>query len=153
MTEAIRQGDIPGVQLRRRRALAAGPAAAWPWLVEPALLARWLAEEARSEAPGELLLAGTGERGEPWRERARTLTLVAPRLWVASFERLDSGWPAATRLQVQIHPAGDRVGEVEVDVLQEGFQRLPLSICLTAWESYRRRWRDALERLAAAIRE
>ncbi|MES1243123.1 MAG: hypothetical protein ABUT39_16040, partial [Acidobacteriota bacterium] len=52
---------------------------------------------------------------------------------------------AATRLTLRVHAAGSGS---EVDILQDGFQRLPLSNCLTIWEAYRRRWRDALARLA-----
>ena len=33
-------------------------------------------------------------------------------------------------------------------MLQQGFEHLPLSRCLTIWEAYRRRWREALARLA-----
>lgn len=150
MPEAIREGDIPGVQLRRRHAVAMPPGEVWPWLIEPPRLARWLAEEATRESPdGPLLLAGTGEAGEPRRERATTMELDPPRLWVAAFERLDAGWSAATRLTVRLHPTTPAASEV--DVLHEGFQRLPLSICLTVWEAYRRRWRAALERLAGEI--
>lgn len=139
MTEAIRQGDIPGVQLRRRQALAVPPAEAWRWLSEPDRLAQWLAGQAEM-TEGELLLTG-----EHFRERGRTVEIVEPKLWVLAFERLDSGWNATTRLTLRVHalPAGS-----EVDVLQDGFQRLPLSACLTIWETYRRRWRDALSRLA-----
>ena len=139
MTEAIRQGDIPGVQLRRRQALAIPPEEAWRWLSEPDRLARWLAAQAEM-ADGELLLTGEG-----FRERGRTLEIVPPKLWVLAFERLDSGWSSATRLTLRVHalPSGS-----EVDVLQDGFQRLPLSTCLTIWETYRRRWREALSRLA-----
>lgn len=148
MPEAIRQGDIPGVQLRRRQDLALSPAEAWRWLVEPDLLARWLAREAQV-SDGELQLLGESD-ASTWRERGRTIEQVPPRLWVLSFERLDAGWTAATRLTLRIHPhpAGS-----EVDVLQDGFQHLPLSIGLTVWETYRRRWRDALARLAEAARE
>ena len=139
MAEAIRQGDIPGVQLRRRQALAVPPEEAWRWLSEPDRLARWLAAQAEM-ANGELLLTGEG-----FRERGRTLEIVPPKLWVLAFERLDSGWSSATRLTLRVHalPSGS-----EVDVLQDGFQRLPLSTCLTIWETYRRRWREALSRLA-----
>ena len=145
MPEAIRQGDIPGVQLRRRQDLPLPPAEAWRWLVEPGLLARWLAREAEV-AEGELRLQG-GSDSSTWRERGRTIEQVPPRLWVLAFERLDAGWTAATRLTLRIHPhpAGS-----EIDVLQDGFQHLPLSIGLTVWEAYRRRWRDALARLAEA---
>ena len=74
-----------------------------------------------------------------------TIEIVPPKLWVLAFERLGSGWTSATRLTMRVHalPAGS-----EVDVLQDGFQRLPLSVCLTVWETYRHRWRDALSRLA-----
>lgn len=139
MTEAIRQGDIPGVQLRRRQGLAVSPEEAWRWLSEPDRLAQWLAGRAEV-AEGEILLTSEG-----FRERGRTIEVVPPQLWVLAFERLDSGWSSATRLTLRVHatPSGS-----EVDVLQDGFQRLPLSTCLTVWETYRHRWRDALGRLA-----
>ena len=139
MTEAIRQGDIPGVQLRRRQGLAVSPVEAWRWLSEPDRLAQWLAGRADA-TEGEILLTSEG-----FQERGRTIEIVPPRLWVLAFERLDSGWSSATRLTLRVHatPSGS-----EVDVLQDGFQRLPLSTCLTVWETYRRRWRDALARLA-----
>lgn len=138
MTEAIRQGDIPGVQLRRRQALAISSEEAWRWLSEPDRLALWLARSAEV-AEGEIHLTGEG-----FRERGRTIEIVPPQLWVLAFERLDSGWTSATRLTLRVHavPSGS-----EVDVLQDGFQRLPLSACLTIWETYRRRWRDALGKL------
>jgi len=147
MPEMIRQGDIPGVQLRRRQDLAVPPDEAWRWLVEPDRLALWLARQAEVvEGPGgSLLLTGDpgGEGGE--RERGRTVEVVPPRLWVMSFERLDAGWPAATRLTLRIHHAP---GGSQIDVLQDGFQRLPLSAGLTIWEAYRLRWKNALQRLA-----
>jgi uncharacterized protein YndB with AHSA1/START domain len=149
MVEAIREGDIPGVQLRRRQGLALPPEEAWRWLTEPEKLALWLAEEAEVEAGPTLLLRGTAPRVDPpaapWRERGRTLEIDPPRVWVLAFERLDAGWPATTRLTLRLHPAP---GGCEVDVLQQGFQRLPLSTGLTVWESYRTRWRSALARLA-----
>jgi len=144
MTEAIREGDIPGVQLRRRQVLALSPEEAWRWLVEPALLARWLADEAEVEPGTRGGLRLTGGEG---RERGTTVEYAPPFRWVLAFERLDAGWTAATRLSLAINPHAEGA---ELDVLQGGFQRLPLSLCLPAWESYRRRWREALERLAAA---
>jgi len=142
MPEAIRQGDIPGVQLRRRQVLAISPDEAWRWLVEPERLALWLAVRAEVvQGPeGELLLSSGGLR-----ERGRTFEFMPPKLWVLAFEQLDAGWTAATRLSFRIHalPTG-----TEMDILQDGFQRLPLSNCLTIWETYRRRWREALARLA-----
>jgi activator of Hsp90 ATPase-like protein len=146
--EPIRQGDIPGIQLRRRQDLSLAPAEAWRWLVEPAKLVLWLAREAEVEPgpAGGLRLLGGGAAVEPaWQERGRTVELAPPGLWVLSFERLDCGWPATTRLTLRLHaaPAGS-----QLDVLQDGFQRLPLSICLTVWETYRVRWKEALARLA-----
>jgi uncharacterized protein YndB with AHSA1/START domain len=155
MPEMIRQGDIPGVQLRRRQDLTLTPEEAWRWLVEPEKLARWLAREAQvGLGPGgSLELTGTGDPGEAdpaaWRERGRTVEMVPSKLWVMAFERLDAGWPAATRLTVRLHRIP---GGCQIDVLQDGFQRLPLSAGLTIWESYRLRWKNALARLAAAIR-
>jgi len=145
-SEAIRQGDIPGVQLRRRQDLALPPAEAWRWLVEPEKLVLWLAREAELDPgpSGEIRLAG-GE--PPWRERGRTVELAPPALWVLSFERLGAGWAATTRLTLRLHPLP---GGSQIDVMQDGFQRLPLSIGLTVWEAYRVRWREALVRLAAA---
>jgi uncharacterized protein YndB with AHSA1/START domain len=142
MTEAIRQGDIPGVQLRRRQVLALPLEEAWRWLTEPAKLALWLANEAEVQLGpgGSLVLRGAGGH-----ERGRTLEMIPPRRWAMAFERLDAGWPAATHLEINLHPVS---GGCEVDVLQNGFQRLPLSTGLTVWESYRLRWRTALARLA-----
>lgn len=145
MNEAIRQGDIPGVQLRRRQDLALSAEEAWRWLAEPAKLALWLAREAEADAGG-FLLHGEDER----RERGRTIEIAPPKLWVLSFERLDAGWPAATRLTLRVHRIPDGS---QIDVLQDGFQRLPLSIGLTVWESYRLRWRTALARLAEITTE
>jgi uncharacterized protein YndB with AHSA1/START domain len=147
MAEMIRQGDIPGVQLRRRQDLAVPPEEAWRWLVEPDKLVLWLGREAEvvEGAGGSLALIGglTGDGGE--RERGRTVEVVPPRLWVMSFERLDAGWPAATRLTLRLHslPGGS-----QIDVLQDGFQRLHLSAGLTIWEAYRLRWKNALQSLA-----
>lgn len=154
MVEAIREGDIPGVQLRRRQRLALPPEAAWAWLAEPAKLSLWIAEGAEIQTKREptfphLHLSGAAPRVDPpaapWRERGRTVEIDPPRLWVLSFERLNAGWPAATRLAFHLHPVP---GGSELDVLQQGFQRLPLSVGLTVWESYRTRWRTALARLA-----
>src|SRR5436305_11541111 len=100
MPERIRQGDIPGVQLRRRQDLGVTVEEAWRWLVEPDRLVCWLAREAQVvEGPGgSLELTGTGDPGEAdpgaWRERGRTVELVPAKLWVMGFERLGAGWPA-----------------------------------------------------------
>ena len=149
MTEAIRQGDIPGVQLRCRAAMAAPPEAVWRRLTEPRELETWLCEEAEMPAAQgggfrwvgcSGLEAGTVEEG--------TLVAIEPfRRWMASVRQPD--WSAATRLRVDLEPTEDGC---EVSVLQNGFEHLPLSISLTVWELYRRRWSAALERLAASLR-
>lgn len=147
MVEAIRQGDIPGVQLRRRQELGMSVEAAWGWLTEPGKLRRWLAEEVEVEPGprGHLLLRGTDETGAPLQEEGRTLEFAPPRRWVLAFERSAAGWPVATRLTLELT---GQPGGCEFSVLQEGFQHLPLSTCLTIWEAYRRRWRTAVEKLA-----
>jgi len=151
MVEAIRQGDIPGVQLRRRQAFTLPPEELWRWLVEPEKLTLWLAEEAEVEPgpEGSLTLSGTTPRVDPpagpWRERGRTLDFAPPNLWVLAFERLDAGWTFTTRLTLRLNRTP---GGAEIDVLQQGFQRLPLSVGLTIWESYRARWRSTLAKLA-----
>jgi Activator of Hsp90 ATPase homolog 1-like protein len=147
MPEAIRQGDIPGVQLRRRQSLVVEVGEAWGWLTEAQRLERWLAEHAEvlPGPHGRLLLAGRDEMGAEQRHAGSTLEIVAPRLWRLAFERLDAGWPAPTQVTFELRAI---VGGAELSVLHEGFQRLSLTTCLTIWESYRRYWREGLERLA-----
>lgn len=151
--EAIRQGDIPGVQLRVRQPLPVAAEVAWRWLVDPALLVRWLADTAVLDAAGRLELA-TRESAALRRELGRTRERrdpgagVAVARWQLLFERLDDGWPAATLLTLELRATADGC---ELSVLQEAFQDLPLSRGLTIWEDYRRRWRGALARLAEAI--
>ncbi len=148
MVEAIREGDIPGVQLRCRQALAVPAATAWRRLIEPEELALW-AGRARLEGglDGVLELESEGRDG-PVRERGRTLEMEAGRRWVLAFERLDDGWETPTRLTLELTATADGC---ELSVLQEGFEHLPLSRCLTIWETYRRRWRKALALLAASL--
>lgn len=147
MVEAIREGDIPGVQLRRRQTLGIPVEEAWQWLVDPARLVRWLAAKARVEpgARGHLQVESTAEDGSLLREQGSTLEFEPPRRWVLAFQKLDAGWPAATRLILELAP---RPGGCEISALQQGFEQLPLSSCLTIWEEYRRRWHLALSRLA-----
>jgi uncharacterized protein YndB with AHSA1/START domain len=144
--EAIRKGDVPGVQLRRRREVTLPIEEAWEWLAQPARLRRWLADEAALEEGGVLSLA----RARAGSERGRTLEIAAPRLWSLSFEAIEAGWGAPTRLTFRLHRALDGT---EVDVFHEGFHRLPPALCLPVWEAYRRRWEEALERLAGAVAE
>jgi uncharacterized protein YndB with AHSA1/START domain len=148
MVEAIRQGDIPGVQLRCRQQLAASPATAWSWLTEPSRLAQWAGRARLEGGPeGGLELETDGGEG-PVRERGRTLEIVTGQRWVLAFERLGDGWESPTRLTLELTASGDGC---ELSVLQKGFEHLPLSRCLTIWESYRRRWREALAVLAAVV--
>lgn len=158
MPEAIREGDIPGVQLRCRQPLGIPPAEAWGWLTEPGKLGLWMADEAEV-VPGPqgslLLLTRQPEEkpeGPARRERGRTLAWAPRTQWVLAFEQLDAGWTAATRLTLTVHLHPELPEAAQVDVLQHGFQRLPLSLCLPVWEAYRRRWRAALARLALAAK-
>lgn len=146
MVEGIRQGDIPGVQLRWRQALPAPADVVRPWLADDLKLRRWLADEVEIDAAGGVALSGELE-GRALRERGATLERAADR-WRLSFRRLEADWGADTILTLALEP---HAAGCEVMVFQQGFQRLPLSIGLTEWELYRRRWRAAFERLAAAV--
>lgn len=145
MPEAIRQGDIPGVQLRRRQELPVGVEEAWRWLVDGELLTRWAATraEAKPGPDGGLRLAA---RETGWDEEGATVDWRPPEIWALAFRR--PAWPVATRLVLELSP---RPGGCEISVLQQGFERLPLSEGLTVWERYRRRWQEALEHLASAL--
>lgn len=165
MVEAIREGDIPGVQLRCRRWLPVPAEEVWRWLTEAEPLGRWLAGKARVKTGpgGGLELAGQAEDGSALREEAKTLAFEPPRLWVLSFRQ--PAWPAATRLTLELTPGETAPGETpsrwaaglgpravcELSVLQQGFEHLPLSDGLTLWETYRRRWTEALDRLENAL--
>lgn len=143
MSEAIRQGDIPGVQLRCRCNLALTVEAAWPFLVEPTQLESWVCRRVRADADEAEWTGALDLEGEPT-ETVRILETLAPRRLLATLNQ--PGWTAATRLEFELI---ERSEGSELSVLQNGFEHLPLSISLTVWEAYRRRWRAALERLAA----
>lgn len=150
MSEALRQGDVPGVQLRCRRRLAAPLVEVWAWLTEPAKLSLWLARpEPQGASIGKVLeLRSPDESGELVCERAETLEIEPPRRWVLAWRRTDEPWPTSTRLTFELDSRDD---ECELSILQEGFAHLPLSDCLTIWEFYRRRWQTALDRLEKGI--
>lgn len=147
MPEAIREGDIPGVQLRREVVLAASREDVWRWLTEPERMERWLGDEVVIVCEGELELRGRAAAGGQLSERLRTVSLEPRRRWVTAFERLEQGWECATRLSFEL--SGEE--PCRLAVVQQGFERLSLSRCLTVWEFYRRRWRGALTRLAEAM--
>ena len=143
MPHAIREGDIPGVQLRCDVTLAASREDVWRWLTESERMQLWLGDEIVILEEGEFELRGcTGDGGELL-ERLRTVSQESGQSWVMAFERLDAGWERATRLSFEL--SGER--PCQLSVVQQGFERLSLSRCLTVWEFYRRRWRGALERL------
>lgn len=150
MVEDIRQGDIPGVQLRCRRTLPVSVEVAWFWLTKADRLRCWIGEEARVElrSDGVLGVESLGEDGAVLREEARSIEVSRPQRWVLALKRQDAGWPVATHLTMELRsdPAG-----CELSVLQQGFEHLPLSECLTIWEAYRRRWRAALARLELVL--
>ncbi len=149
--EGIRQGDIPGVQLRCRQELACSVEAGWRWLREVRNLELWLCDEARlgeEEGAEWLHLVSSDEKLGELRESAETKEIQTHRRWHLYFERRDQNWRAATDLTFELAPSE---GGCELSVLQHGFQRLPLSAGLTIWENYRRRWKEALERLAVEV--
>lgn len=146
MSEAIRQGDIPGVQLRCRTRLDLPPARAWAWITEVDKLERWLAIRAQAtpDPPSQILLHHEAPDGSVWNEKGETLEVDPPRRWILAFRRVGESWPVATRLTLEL---SERAGGCELSLLQEGFEHLPLSDCLTIWENYRRFWRTALTKL------
>ena len=150
MVEQIRQGDIPGVQLRCRIKIAASPSEIWPWLTEPSNLGQWVADRAIPEPPPDdaMTFETSESTGDLVRERIITLEVREPDRLVLNLQQLDARWPVPTRVTFELT---DVDGATEVSVLQEGFAHLPLSDCLTIWETYRRRWRTALQRLAEAV--
>lgn len=148
--EGIRQGDIPGVQLRRRIALPVAPREAWSWLVSGDRLERWLATRARIGLQVGAIweLEALTPDGSPLAERLELLGFEAPRRLQAAFERRDAAWGMATLVELTVVA---RQAGCELSVLQSQFERLPFSIGLTAWEFYRRRWQAALQRLQKAV--
>lgn len=146
MPYEIRQGDIPGIQLRCEHRFAVAPAELWRWVTEPDRMGRWLADDIEVDGEGMRLVSGA-EDGSVVTERGRTLAFEDGLLWVMAFERLDEGWESATELRLELSPDDP----CRLTVLQRGFERLSLSRCLSVWELYRRRWREALGRLAAVL--
>lgn len=149
MALPIREGDIPGIQLRVRRRLTVDRAEAWRWLTESGLAERWLADRAAIDpGPRGGWKLEHSVDGRAVVETAKTDRLDPARSWVLQFRQEDKRWEASTRLEIALLDAGDN--GCEVDVLQVGFHQLAMSSSLTIWEEYRRRWREALERLARA---
>ena len=146
MPYEIRQGDIPGIQLRCDQRFALPPGALWQWVTAADQMGRWLADEVEVDAEGVRLTSRAAD-GSLWVERGRTLALEDDLLWVMAFERLDDGWESATELRLEL----SRDEPCRLTVFQRGFERLSLSRCLSVWELYRRRWREALDRLASAV--
>jgi hypothetical protein len=149
MALPIREGDIPGIQLRARRRLAIDRGEAWRWLTERERLERWLADRVEVDASsrGGLRLERDRPAG-PVIETATTERIDREREWILSFRQEDRRWEAATRLELTLLAAP---GACDLDVLQRGFHLLAMSWSLTIWEEYRHRWRDALERLAREV--
>ena len=156
MVLPIREGDIPGIQLRVRRSLPVDRREAWRWLVEPRRVESWLADRAEIDPGprGGLRLERRDSAGDAGPappsliETGRTERYVAGRSWVLAFRKEDPHWERSTRLELTLLETD---AGCELDVFQTGFQHLALSTCLTIWEEYRRRWRDALARLGELV--
>lgn len=150
--EGLRRGDIPGIQLRRRAVLPVPQERGWLWLTSRERLQRWLASrvDIGLQVGAIWNLEGDSRHGDVFRERLELLEVDRPQRLRATLERMGSAWGVPTLLDVQLL---QRSEGCEVSVLQSRFEQLPLSIGLTAWESYRRRWREALNRLEIAVGE
>jgi uncharacterized protein YndB with AHSA1/START domain len=149
--EPIRQGDIPGVQLRRRVEIPGRtPEQVWPFLLEPERQCRWVCDRSHLE-PGPPTVIRL-ESGDPSKGVLREYLEVAeqrqPKRLVLGWRELEAGWTAATKVTIEVEGSANGC---EVMVFQEGFQKLPLSSGLTAWESARRRWARALARLVRLV--
>lgn len=144
MSEAIREGDIPGVQLRYRKRLPASAGSVWEWLTRSERQAEWLSAVVELDGDAILLSGGGAGAGERLVSRER----VEGRRWLLSLERLGAGWKVATPLELVVSEQGEGA---ELMAFQSGFQHLALSIGLTEWERYRRRWREAFDRLEQAL--
>jgi hypothetical protein len=151
MVEAIRQGDIPGVQVRCRQRVDVPAETAWCWLTEVKFLECWIATTVVGDVGegGRLLLSGFDEQDRNLQENVEFVELLAPRRCILQLTQANEKWNAVTKVSFEIIPGE---GGCEVSVFHEGFEYLSLSECLTYWEFYRRRWRGALDRLATAAR-
>jgi hypothetical protein len=107
----------------------------WQWITEVDRLRRWLADEVEEVGEGELRLTGVADDGDRRIERFQTVAEGEDTLLVVSFERLEQEWDSATKLSFTLRGGSP----CELTVLQEGFERLTLSRCMTDWEFYRRR--------------
>jgi uncharacterized protein YndB with AHSA1/START domain len=145
MALPIREGDIPGIQLRARRRLGIVRGLAWRWLTERERLERWLADRVEADpGPGGGLRLERSSPAGTVIEVATTELIDRERQWILAFRQENRRWEAATRLELTLHDAD---GGCDLDVLQSGFHLLAMSWSLTIWEEYRRRWREALDRL------
>ncbi len=148
----IREGDIPGVQLRRDVIVGADLAEVWRSWSEAARARTWLGDEVELDgrAGGSLAIVSTLPGGEVLRELGTIADWRPPHGFVAGVRLAHRGWDGSTRLTVRLQ---EDAASTRVDVLQEGFHELPLSVCTTAWELCRVRWSSALDRLEALFAE
>ena len=153
MVEAIRQGDIPGVQLRVRQTLPVSIDEVWLWITESSRIERWLCDRVE---PGKPSPSGPTTRWETLEPDGAAMIEVvhvvqseAPLKLELAFHQL--AWDVPTHVRFEVGRAAPGEAESsELSVLHRHFERLPLSDGLTLWEFYRRRWRAALTRLLEA---
>lgn len=122
---------------------------AWRWLTEPALATKWLAERVDGDFAmgGRVEFSSRDMDGGSLQESGEIVAFRPARRCVLHFRRSHRKWDSLTKVTLEIFPRGS---SCEISVFHEGFEYLSLSECLTFWEFYRRRWRSALTRLAAA---
>lgn len=153
MVEAIRQGDIPGVQLRVRQPVAASIDELWRWLDERDRWTSWACDRWEAAEEGDAAHWLTDEPdGATTIETLTPLRSEPPLLLEVAFRRPEWDTPTHVLFEIARGPSGDAT-TAELSILHRHFERLPLSHGLTLWEHYRRRWRAAGERLAGAIAE
>ena len=148
MAVPIREGDIPGIQLRTLQRLPIRRAEGWRWLTDPRRLERWLADRAEVEPgarggfrlerdlPSPTPAPSSAPKSSTVVETGRTERFDPERAWVLAFRKEDRQWEATTRLELSLLDADDGC---DLDVLQAGFHLQSMSACMTIWEEYRRR--------------
>lgn len=141
--EAIRRGDIPGVQIRQRATFSCAVEPVLEALTATAGVEQWMADRVRSRDDGVWVLESDDFEGRPLTEEVVQGTASGTEIpW--ALRSLEPAWEIRTRVTWELTGSGTKC---DLSLLHQDFEHLPLSDCLTHWEFYRRRWRAALARL------